>query len=413
MQIGFVNFNTDEKKRIAEMMQLLREPEAVEELGIGRVRDHFSNTLFPGTSSLQHHAKYFVVLPWIYDNAINSKERFKDRAAVDAYIRQQEVRLTLRLAKANRDDNGITGKSFVEDYVDQEVDLDKIDYKKYVKYNPTYIYSSGMYRYGIVSDSNIERLIMTLNARKHVELTEESEERKGFSDDLKTCGIDYVQDSQDGLSLNLTEDEARFLRGRIVTNCQGTMLEKLILSGSTMPESYFDLDDPEKHGIDLKEFPEIADVYHQSVLFSRFVHLLDWRYNYVYYKSFYGGDQDQQYLERANACDEAYDALLADMKSLDGYEVLFDEIETIDPKLTKFFRKCYAAIVDGSQEAKDRLDMFVRDREEEVKKKRKKIGNKDYKGKKRSDPQPIQFRWPTVRTIVRELAEALNPNTSK
>ena len=65
MQIGFVNFNTDEKKRIAQMMQFLNEPEAVEELGVGRVRDHFSDTLFPGTSSLQHHAKYFVVLPWM------------------------------------------------------------------------------------------------------------------------------------------------------------------------------------------------------------------------------------------------------------------------------------------------------------------------------------------------------------
>ena len=66
MQIGFVNFNTAEKKRVAKMMQLLQESEAIEELGIGRVRDHFSNTLFPGTSTLQHHAKYFVVLPSLY-----------------------------------------------------------------------------------------------------------------------------------------------------------------------------------------------------------------------------------------------------------------------------------------------------------------------------------------------------------
>ena len=48
MQLGFVNFNTEEKKRISKMMQLLSEPGAIEELGIGRVRDHFSNT-FPET----------------------------------------------------------------------------------------------------------------------------------------------------------------------------------------------------------------------------------------------------------------------------------------------------------------------------------------------------------------------------
>lgn len=46
MEIGFINFNTAEKKRIAKLMQQLMESEAIEELGIGRVRDHFSNTLF-------------------------------------------------------------------------------------------------------------------------------------------------------------------------------------------------------------------------------------------------------------------------------------------------------------------------------------------------------------------------------
>ena len=66
MQIGFVNFNTAEKKRVAKMMQLLQESEAIEELGIGRVRDHFSNTLFPGTSTLQHHSNYYVVLSSLY-----------------------------------------------------------------------------------------------------------------------------------------------------------------------------------------------------------------------------------------------------------------------------------------------------------------------------------------------------------
>ena len=37
MQIGFVNFNTEEKKRVSKMMQLLSESEAIEELGINRL----------------------------------------------------------------------------------------------------------------------------------------------------------------------------------------------------------------------------------------------------------------------------------------------------------------------------------------------------------------------------------------
>ena len=390
------------------MMQLLREPEAVEELGIGRVRDHFSNTLFPGTSSLQHHAKYFVVLPWIYYNAINSKERFKDRAAVDAYIRQEEVRLTWRLAMTGPGD-GITGKSFVEDYDDP----DKIDYKKYVKYDPTYIYSSGMFRYGIVSDSNIERLIMTLNARNHGELTEESEDRKGFSDDLKTCGIDYGRDSKEPLSLALNEMEAKFLKDKIVSRCQDTLLEKLIESGRRMPVSYFDAGTPEKGGIDLDQFGEMAQVYRQSVLFSQFVLLLDWRYNYVYYKVFHDIYKDEKYLELAEACERAYQEHLSKIRPLDEYEKMFDDIESIDPKLTDFFRRCYPCIADGSQSAMEKLDMLVREREKEVKKSRKKIGNRAYRDKKRGNPLPITYRWMTVRTIVNEISEALNPQSQE
>ena len=77
MRIGFVNFNTEEKKKISKMMQLLQESEAIEELGIGRVRDYFSNKLFPGTSTLQHHAKYFSILPSLYYHAAHYEKKIR------------------------------------------------------------------------------------------------------------------------------------------------------------------------------------------------------------------------------------------------------------------------------------------------------------------------------------------------
>ena len=103
MQIGFVNFNTDEKKRVAKMMQLLQESEAIEELGIGRVRDHFSNTLFPGTSTLQHHAKYFVLLPSLYYHTAFMSRKFQNIAEVSRYIKEAEIQITRQLSE---DENG-------------------------------------------------------------------------------------------------------------------------------------------------------------------------------------------------------------------------------------------------------------------------------------------------------------------
>lgn len=139
MQIGFINFNTDEKKRVAKLMQLLQESEAIEELGIGRVRDHFSNTLFPGTSTLQHHAKYFAVLPSLYYHAAYKDRRFNSLAEVDRYIKKAEVQITRQLAEDSdgnpkTDVKGITG-------IDTYKEALK-DYRKFMKYDPMYIYGS-------------------------------------------------------------------------------------------------------------------------------------------------------------------------------------------------------------------------------------------------------------------------------
>lgn len=114
-------------------MQLLLESEAIEELGIGRVRDHFSNTLFPGTSTLQHHAKYFVVLPSLYYHAAYKDRRFNSLAEVDRYIKEAEVQITRQLAEDSdgnpkADVKGITG-------IDTYKEALK-DYRKFVKYDP-------------------------------------------------------------------------------------------------------------------------------------------------------------------------------------------------------------------------------------------------------------------------------------
>lgn len=172
VQIGFVNFNTEEKKRVAKMMQLLQESEAIEELGIGRVRDHFSNTLFPGTSTLQHHAKYFVLLPSLYYQAAFKSRRFQNTSEVSRYIKEAEVQITRQLAedengKLKTDVTGITGINTYEDALK--------DYTKYVKYDPAYIYGSGLARYGIIpgdfyEKDNKDSRFMPLNEPNDIQL---------------------------------------------------------------------------------------------------------------------------------------------------------------------------------------------------------------------------------------------------
>ncbi|MDE6478868.1 MAG: hypothetical protein K2L45_01255 [Muribaculaceae bacterium] len=402
MQIGFVNFNTEERKRVAKMMQLLQESEAIEELGIGRVRDHFSNTLFPGTSTLQHHAKYFVVLPALYYYTAFKNRKFQNIAEVSRFIKEAEIQITRQMAewdngKIKTKQTGITGINTLNDALH--------DYTKYVKYDPAYIYGSGLTRYGIIPDTGVERLILELNKKyfedphnnrtlKREDSTDDAGDLTGEKQLIKTCGENYDFFNGKTMELSLTEKEASFLKDRIHATCDGTLLDYLINSRFDIPENigYFDM---ERILSDLSF--AVVDIYKKSVLFSKLMHLVDWRFNYCYYNSF--GKYDD-----AEFCENKYIELLReyemDIKNQKAYNALFDYIRNIDTMLSDFCENCYKAIINVEL---TRIDQLVKAREYTVKRDRSKIGNPVYKDQRRGNPFPNTFRWETVRTIANEI----------
>lgn len=54
-------------------MNLLQERGAVDEIGIGLVRDAFVNLFFPGTSTVQTGAKYFLIVSCVLKEARSGK----------------------------------------------------------------------------------------------------------------------------------------------------------------------------------------------------------------------------------------------------------------------------------------------------------------------------------------------------
>lgn len=402
MQLGFVNFNTEEKKRVAKMMQLLQESEAIEELGIGRVRDHFSNTLFPGTSTLQHHAKYFAVLPSLYYHAGHCDKRFTQRPEVERYIKEAEIQITRQLAE---DENGnfrenLTGITGINTYKDALT-----DYRKYVKYDPAYIYGSGLATYGMIPNTDILGLILELNKSHHNDphnksmrsdenQTEDAYEHSGTKQVIKTCEEKYDFFNGKTMKLALTEKEAEFLKGRILQSCEDTMLSYLLTNDNDIPDKthYFELEALLKGAN-----PHIIDTYNKSILFSKLMHLVDWRFNYAYFDSF--GNTVE-----AAKCGKEYADLLSkyeeDIMKEEAFTSLFDYIMPIDSMLTEFSKNCYKAIRENDT---NRIDALVKSREQSVKRERSKIGNSAYKNQGRVKPQPNTFRWETVKIMINEI----------
>ena len=64
--LAWLDYSERDRRRALDVVDLLREPSTVDELGLGAVRDAFADLLFPGTSTIQTRARYFLFVPWQY-----------------------------------------------------------------------------------------------------------------------------------------------------------------------------------------------------------------------------------------------------------------------------------------------------------------------------------------------------------
>ena len=64
--LTWLDFSERERRRALEVIDQFREESTRDELGIGSIRDAIADLLFPGTSTVQTRARYFLFIPWLY-----------------------------------------------------------------------------------------------------------------------------------------------------------------------------------------------------------------------------------------------------------------------------------------------------------------------------------------------------------
>lgn len=95
-----------------DVIDLFNEQDTRDEIGIGAIRDAFADRLFPGTSTIQTRARYFLIVPWIYQRVEEWVQRKRGRVAaaeVERYARNLEIRLIEPLL-AGEDIDGVIGQ---------------------------------------------------------------------------------------------------------------------------------------------------------------------------------------------------------------------------------------------------------------------------------------------------------------
>lgn len=109
MQLGWVDFSREDREKVLDVMNLLQEQGAVDEIGIGLVRDAFANLFFPGTSTVQTVAKYFLIVPYVLKEATEGRYG-NDLNRILRKIDQEEKDCGIRLMQNCPGEEGIIGR---------------------------------------------------------------------------------------------------------------------------------------------------------------------------------------------------------------------------------------------------------------------------------------------------------------
>lgn len=403
MEIGFVSFNQEALNQANKVMKLLQGQGAIDELGLGRIRDAFSNTMFPGMSVLQTHAKYFLLMPALY--AYLEKTRISDSREARAIVREQEIKMTYRLMDgASKDTTGIIGADMLSRG------------KGYVKYDPTYVYQAGMETYGLIpTGGNIYATLAERSAvhqnipKKHKgneDTGEDSDDLTGYRQLFRVCGENYDFNHREPLDIKLTYKEAEFLKNQIIRNTSGSLLSHLLDSGLYETATDYLFDNLGEVLLDAVT-EELYMSYKLALRFSRFAYLLRIRYAMLYDIAVGANEAASEELSKFNA-------MLSEFRDEFTPDAIDEVVRFVSSKVTEesckaFITKTVKLISDGDF---DELDLRITLREKTIKglKRSKLINAKEFEqGKPFESPKMMAYRWNTiVRTVLSEIKEGLN-----
>ncbi|WP_428273529.1 DUF6361 family protein [Candidatus Palauibacter sp.] len=103
--LTWLDYSERDRRRALEVIDLFRETGTVDELGLAGVRNSYSDLFFPGTSTIQTRACYFLLVPWTFQRLERLGKRSNEATV---WARNEELGLN-RLLRAGADTAGVFG----------------------------------------------------------------------------------------------------------------------------------------------------------------------------------------------------------------------------------------------------------------------------------------------------------------
>lgn len=386
MKLGYIHTNKDEQNRVLQVMKMLSESVALDELGIGRIRDAFADLMFPGISTLQKHMKYFSLMPQLYKKA--TEKRYSRLSEVRAEVIRLERIMTRNLYEGSEDKRGITGSEVIGR-----------NSNNYVKYDPAYIYSSGLQTFEILRSPQLFELIYATSKQLHSQPQRYRSDSEDSNDDVNEkgglyqfCSFPIVNyDFTISCSTLLTPEDKGFIVDHILKAkaCQGTLLRFIVEHEELPLANVFP-------GVDEKLLPEkLRIIQKKAQEFADFMYIIHLRYNCIYSQR-NGKKVDETIL------DKFYHELKEYKKNSINIETVLDMVTLRENSSKLFCREAEKYLLSENYFA---LDECIVRRERRIKGSRRKIDNPTYT----YDPKypvhnyKLSYRWETVKAFADEL----------
>lgn len=267
--IAWLDQSAEHQRRARELVRLFSETEARDELGIGQIRDVFSNRLFPGVSVIQTRARYFLMVPWVFQ-----LHEGRGRTGADLLRRVQNTeRQFIEVLRAEGATRGLIG-------VQAGVN---------VKILPSAIYWGGLTQFGILTQPLAADELgrsssfadLDPEATEELALRARSHWHRGLPDPPEG-----FPDSMPG-GFTLTPEEAAWLREVIDTSSPGTLLSHL-MQGVEAPAAASPWEDP----VALSADGLVLEVLEDARLFSLAMHGAALLYNLLLAEAYVAGGFD-------------------------------------------------------------------------------------------------------------------------
>ena len=407
---SWMDYSERERQDALDVIDLFSEQDTRDELGIGTVRDAFADLLFPGTTTIQTRARYFLFVPWICTELERLMVPSRQMAA---RARREEISLIDALASSD-DPDGTIG-------IDARASLMRL---------PSNVYWLGLRRWGIRlfpgSQDQYNRSLDGFHASdsrfSRSRRNDEGEPVDGISTRNWHAAIPArPADFPRQASFRLTEAEAAYLHERLLTHAPRTLLTLLVDRGE--PTDRVDL--PWQHPLAPKAPPPIRDQVDHARAFSETIHGAALLYNLMLAQL----ASNELWVERYRTALQEWSLVIAEREEAmirwdrqrfwqiagsGGNRIPIPTRGFVDAWLDLILEGRGPKQTASAVHTNEQAQQLIIDREKSIKRDRARLDNRRalelWSGA--AGTAQLSYRWPVAQTIISDIVAALRGKTA-